>query len=330
MENETKVDETIVAEVIPPKNGRESFETRTAPASENSNSNPKEAPLVRVRGGPRTPIGKERSRRNAVKHGILARTVVLEGESHKKFVSLLQGLRGDFQPSGTLENLLVEKLASLAWRYRRMLVTERAEIRLGTRFNPVTAEQKRLERQEALMLFSSMERPGPGVADWDNPIIRARYIELLKTVETFVKARGFKPDFDVPILRLVFGDSTLNGLQYLYTLCSQPEIPVKGTEFKDFDLSPEGRKEKFLEVLRDYTSGKECFSKHLKRLSDYREKMEAKRSGVPEAPRLDRMLRYEAALERAFDRTLNQLERLQRMRLGKPVPPPINVNISNS
>jgi hypothetical protein len=36
----------------------------------------------------------------------------------------------------------------------------------------------------------------------------------------------------------------------------------------------------------------------------------------PDAPAFDRLLRYEASLERSFDRTLGQLERLQRMRLG--------------
>ena len=43
---------------------------------------------------------------------------------------------------------------------------------------------------------------------------------------------------------------------------------------------------------------------------------------------LDRLLRYEAALDRSFDRTLTQLERLQRTRRGHPVPPPLKVDIS--
>ena len=51
-----------------------------------------------------------------------------------------------------------------------------------------------------------------------------------------------------------------------------------------------------------------------------KQKLEELCRNVPEAPRLDRLLRYEASLERAFDRTLNQLERLQRIRLGLPVP----------
>jgi hypothetical protein len=53
--------------------------------------------------------------------------------------------------------------------------------------------------------------------------------------------------------------------------------------------------------------------------------LEALRLSIPEGPGLDRLLRYEASLERTFDRTLNQLERLQRMRLGQPVVPPVNL-----
>ncbi len=36
---------------------------------------------------------------------------------------------------------------------------------------------------------------------------------------------------------------------------------------------------------------------------------------------VDRLQRYEGSLERSFDRTLSQLERLQRLRLGQPVLP---------
>jgi hypothetical protein len=42
----------------------------------------------------------------------------------------------------------------------------------------------------------------------------------------------------------------------------------------------------------------------------------------------DEFIRYEVNLERAIDRTLAQLERLQRMRLGQPVLPPVKVELS--
>jgi len=44
---------------------------------------------------------------------------------------------------------------------------------------------------------------------------------------------------------------------------------------------------------------------------------------------LNRFPRYEASIERGLDRTLMQLERIQRMRRGQPVPPPIKVDISS-
>src|SRR5271169_5261962 len=66
----------------------------------------------------------------------------------------------------------------------------------------------------------------------------------------------------------------------------------------------------------------------LERLSEERERIEILSSCVPEASRLDRLLRYAASLERSFERALNQLERLQRNRLGKPVLPTLNVSVS--
>ncbi len=51
---------------------------------------------------------------------------------------------------------------------------------------------------------------------------------------------------------------------------------------------------------------------------------------VPSQEVSDRLLRYEAHLSREFDKTLAQLERLQRMRLGQPVLPKLEVRHSLS
>jgi len=42
--------------------------------------------------------------------------------------------------------------------------------------------------------------------------------------------------------------------------------------------------------------------------------------------RMDLVLRYGPSLERELERILKQLERCQRMRLGQPLPPSIDVN----
>ena len=45
---------------------------------------------------------------------------------------------------------------------------------------------------------------------------------------------------------------------------------------------------------------------------------------------LDLLLSYESSFERALDRALSQLERLQRIRKGQPVPPTLNANLDLS
>lgn len=76
---------------------------------------------------PRTTQGKDRSNRNALKHGIFSQAVLLKGESRAEYDALLNGLRENLQPEGTLEEMLVEKLAMDAWRLRRLFIAEAAE-----------------------------------------------------------------------------------------------------------------------------------------------------------------------------------------------------------
>jgi hypothetical protein len=59
---------------------------------------------------------------------------LLEGESEKDLTSLVSGLRADLQPVGALEETLVEKLATLFWRYRRLIRAEAGEIEKNTKF----------------------------------------------------------------------------------------------------------------------------------------------------------------------------------------------------
>lgn len=51
-------------------------------------------------------------------------------------------------------------------------------------------------------------------------------------------------------------------------------------------------------------------------------------AALPSMEVLDKILRYETKLERQIYRALAQLERLQRMRLGEAVPPPLSVEVS--
>jgi hypothetical protein len=79
---------------------------------------------VQTATGPRTVEGKERSSRNAIKHGIFSKHLFLDDECRADFDKLHQGLREDFQPEGVMEQLLVEQLAITFLRWRRMLAAE--------------------------------------------------------------------------------------------------------------------------------------------------------------------------------------------------------------
>jgi hypothetical protein len=50
---------------------------------------------------------------------------------------------------------------------------------------------------------------------------------------------------------------------------------------------------------------------------------------LPSNDALAKILRYETTIERQMYRAIDQLERLQRLRGGQIVPPPINVNVSS-
>lgn len=82
------------------------------------------APLTRSATGPRTAAGKERSKHNALTHGIFSKVAVLKDEPRAEFDSLLRGFRDSFQPVGAVEEVLVEQLAVLIWRRRRLLAAE--------------------------------------------------------------------------------------------------------------------------------------------------------------------------------------------------------------
>ena len=78
--------------------------------------------------GPRTPEGKARSRRNALTHGLLAKTVILDGKEHDEdpaeFDALLYSLISELCPVGALEDMCVEKIAVCYWRLQRAVKAE--------------------------------------------------------------------------------------------------------------------------------------------------------------------------------------------------------------
>ena len=84
--------------------------------------------------GPNTEAGKERSRRNAVRHGLCAETVIAGIESIDDYSAFEASVIADYEAQTAVERELVLRLASLLWRLRRAtsieteLLTIHAEI----------------------------------------------------------------------------------------------------------------------------------------------------------------------------------------------------------
>ena len=74
--------------------------------------------------GPITKNGKLQSRRNAIRHGLTAATVVPAIEDSQEFERFAAAIRADYQPVSTIENELVARLTSLLWRLRRSALIE--------------------------------------------------------------------------------------------------------------------------------------------------------------------------------------------------------------
>jgi hypothetical protein len=74
--------------------------------------------------GPKTESGKRRSRRNAIRHGLTAETVIDILEDPADYRAFERAIKSDYSPQTAIEGQLVTRLASLLWRLRRAVAIE--------------------------------------------------------------------------------------------------------------------------------------------------------------------------------------------------------------
>ena len=284
--------------------------------------------------GPSTEFGKQNSSRNAIKHGIFSEVAILPGEPREKYQSLLKELHETLQSEGRLEELLVEKLASLAWRQRRLLAAEGAEIREGSELREWDKQDREMQEaanpSRALDLgWSIFSDPGL-IFRTHEPETLSTCVELLNKLREEIESGAFIKERDTTVLEKIYGKSTegRKTLHQTYLVwLDTAEKPEENRESGECSSFQQCKDKVLAEIdmeirrLRDYQQRQAS-------IESERAKLEVIRHGVPELARLDRLLRYEASLERAFDRALNQLERMQRLRRGQPMVPRIEVDVS--
>src|SRR6516165_7331262 len=91
------------------------------------------------------PGGYDVSRFNALRHGVLSAHTVLPGENKAEYEALLSALAQEHAPHGPTEEHLVEEIAGIIWRKRRLRLAEAASYRGGleTIANPSSSTVKR-------------------------------------------------------------------------------------------------------------------------------------------------------------------------------------------
>jgi hypothetical protein len=100
--------------------------------------------------GPRTPEGKNRSKFNALKHGLTAQTLVLPGEDAAALQARLDAWTTDLRPGNVIEQFLIERAATVSWQLDR---ADRADTaRLASIIRTVPVEEARRQEAEAAVL----------------------------------------------------------------------------------------------------------------------------------------------------------------------------------
>jgi hypothetical protein len=106
--------------------------------------------------GPRTTAGKERSSRNALRHGLTGHVVVLPAEDRTAYQRHVQRFVAEFQPKGALEEQLVQSLADTTWRLNRVPAVETNFLTLGIEDHLDTIRTNHPEAADALAMARAL------------------------------------------------------------------------------------------------------------------------------------------------------------------------------
>jgi hypothetical protein len=258
--------------------------------------------------GPTTPEGKARVARNALKHGLLARDVIIVAgdgqESEAEFYQLLDELYESHEPVGATEQVLVQNLAANRWRKWRVLRAEMGAIRAT--LDNVTAERARALADK---VNSQENRAGAYVCLPRSSVGIDFLFGGIDAIRELLSSAGPEAGSDV------LADENITWLE---DNLGWEEEWIK--EKLDGESEEEPRWSTLIEALD------ECRAYLVQRKPDVEREealaleAEKARLAVPDDPAAERRLRYEKAIDAEFYRTLATLEAVQRARRSRPAP----------
>jgi hypothetical protein len=244
------------------------------------------------------PTNYDPVRFNAMKHGILSSLVVLAHENHAEFDDLLAALFDEHRPAGMTERHLIEELASIIWRKRRVLLAEGAKINDGlkTAMNspklvmPAAAPFQRGLSGEQVDLRDLLEATPEEVAERKQDA----ELDLAATQKAAAILRSGGASAYKKALRALIPESR----DWWDSYVAEEEYPETAEGLADFIR-------KILQPM--------CF--RMAQEAEFTPAIKAQILGEGmQAHRLEKLNRYETHLDRKFERTLAMLLKLKDLR----------------
>lgn len=273
--------------------------------------------------GPRTAQGKAVSKRNALKHGILSKQVLVRGrnlrENPREFARLHQEFCDDLQPVGPVEAMLVDQIVTAHWRRMRALTAEAGEIELSV--DGGQWQRRCTGSQLTSMLWGTTGDP---LYDMRNSAMGNRLMESeLKAVRASVEKEGELTE--AAIQGVIVHGKPYRLTRDLEELRLRLQQNPEGLDAAELRAKQKEQALAFLDrQLRLLSWSKSDCEEREKREEESRQAAAV----LPDPGTLDKILRYETKLERQMYRAMAQLERIQRMRQGEVLPAPLTVEVS--
>lgn len=241
-------------------------------------------------------------RYNALKHGILSKHVVLPHENKSEFDDILASLSAEHQPSGMTEAYLVEELAGIMWRKRRVLLAEGAAINRGLRGVLCTSYEN---PTKAAVPFAH------GLPDkpTDSQNLMTATPEQVAQTQKETRHDRVQTDKSAAILRKVGKTAYEKALKTL--LSDSREWWQEFVEEEEYQTNGEG----LASFINDHLLPV-CVSMEKEALHHDAIKDQTIGQGL-QAYKLEKLSRYETHLDRKFERTLAMLIKLKELRSKK-------------
>ena len=247
-----------------------------------------------------TPSNYEPVRYNAMKHGILSKLVVLSHENGEEFADLMAALIEEHQPAGMTERHLIEELASIIWRKRRVLLAEGAKINEGLKGSARNAESVIAAAAPFERGLSGKDTDLRDLIDMTKQEIAERQRDTLIDLEATRRASA--------LLRSAGAKAYEKALRAL--IPDSRDWWQQCIEEEEYSATAEGLADFIQTHLEPICMTMEKEARH-------HEAIKAQMLGEGlQAFKLEKLNRYETHLDRKFERTLAMLLKLKELNSG--------------